>query len=145
MNETPERYAGWSEEVWVYGGITMSAKGHRRHMWIDEQNVTSLYPDTGDFVIGGKYRVYVNREEEAKSRSVPVYTGHKVEPEECARLQAADIAMRARLTERRKENSDKGTADFDAVIDPLVALCRKLPSYADKYYLVGYVLRKMLG
>jgi hypothetical protein len=132
----------WPEETWTYAGIR-ALKGKRAHCWREPSGRELLYSDKRSYVIGGLYLCKVNRESESMTRTHPQYTGERLEREERAPLDAADLAARIRLARLAQERKDAASSALDEVIEPLVEIARTLRTGADRDALSAYIIRRI--
>jgi hypothetical protein len=137
-----DKYADWPEETWTYGGLRVTAKGARRHVWIEPDGTPGLYTDKGRFVVGGLYTVRVDRTD-GTTRTTPHYTGETADAPQRAELEARDHAARKALAAAARERSDAAKSALDAALEPVLDIARNLHGGAELEALASYVMRRI--
>lgn len=141
-----EEQDGFSPELWTFGGSRVDGKGRRYHAWLPagaEPDDELYYPPKGGRSVGAVYEVMVRRQGDKTTMQQEVTYRHRnPDAELCALLEARHRAAEVKLTSVRIDRNDAKRTELDAMLEPLEAVMRKLPSMERDAYL-AYVMRRL--
>lgn len=133
------------EEVWIFAGNRVDAKGRRAHVWqpVGTDELLWFRP-RGTYVVGSEYRVQVTRhtDDNLTKHGAAVYVGRHGDDAVRAKLEAAHRAAETRLRVAALERNDKRKSALDEAVEPLAEILRSA-STVDRDALLAYVLRRL--
>lgn len=108
-------------ETWTFAGSRILS-GKKAHRWVDADGNHMHFTPSGSPVVGGRYRVKVDRTGEKISKYAgEEYTGERCEGEMLEGLLAKHKAVEVSLRMQSRERHDKA---HDPLEDAISTLCR---------------------
>jgi hypothetical protein len=143
-NGTADDEAGGRvEEIWTYAGRRV-LHGKRYHAWQDGTGRERYYAKSSVSMIGGRYTVSVEREDDHVSMyGEPRYTGDYLDAQTRREMEALDIAAMAVLAAQARERRDARQKALDDTLQPLVDLAAKVSFGHERDALLAYVIRRL--
>lgn len=133
------------EEIWVFGGNRVDAKGRRAHAWLPVGAEDLLwFRARGSYVVGSEYRVQVVRHHDGNitMHGGAVYVGQHGDDAVRAKLEAGHRAAETRLRLAALERNDKRHSALDDAIEPLSVILRSA-SPMDRDAILAYTIRRL--